>query len=82
MAHSNLQKKFQCDFCPTRNSWVQHILVGKDKHHICPECIAELARQIRKEKAEKDVAADPNRGTGNNPVQTEIAENASGGVLT
>lgn len=85
--NSNGQRKFQCDFCPTRNTWVKYILVGKDKHHICPECIAELARQIRKEKEIKNAelqagsidgaAPDTNRGIGDNPVQTETPPNAT-----
>lgn len=74
---SNTQRNFQCDFCPTRNSWVKYILVGKDKHHICPECIAELTRQIRKEKETKDARTNPIGGIGDQPLQTETPQDAN-----
>lgn len=48
------QHKFQCDFCPTRNSWVRLIKVRDSKHLMCPECIAELAKQCREEKQKID----------------------------
>ena len=62
------QKNFQCEFCPTRNSWVRLIMVVDQRRFICPECIAELAKQIRKEK---NAAVNPNRGIGDNTTQTE-----------
>jgi hypothetical protein len=85
------QKKFQCDFCPTRNSWVKVIKVRDSKHLMCPECIAELAKQCRKEKEISDAAAiekrlqkpklisetDPSGGIGDQPIQTETPADAS-----
>jgi hypothetical protein len=83
------QKNFQCDFCPTRNSWVKVIKVRDAKHLMCPECIAELARQCRIEKEKMDVATIENRlqkpkspaintdrGIGDQPIQTETPKNA------
>lgn len=85
------QKNFQCDFCPTRNSWVRIIVVNGNKRQMCPECIAELAKQCRKEKSLTDAAkleerlqlsesradGDSDRGAGNQPLQTETPENAN-----
>lgn len=47
---NSVQKNFQCEFCPTRNTWVKLIMIIDQKRFICPECIAELARQVREEK--------------------------------
>lgn len=86
-----VQKNFQCEFCPTRNSWVRLLKVNDERHLICPECIAELAKQCRKEKSLTDAAkleerlqlsesravGDSDRGAGNQPLQTETPENAN-----
>lgn len=83
------QKNFQCEFCPTRNSWVRLLTVKGERHLICPECIAELARQIRLEKAKNNDAETrvqipdstaPGHsvgGVGNLPIQTETPANES-----
>lgn len=74
------QQNFKCDFCPTRNSWVRYIKAGEQKHLICPECIAELAKQVRAERAltdanktrlpepEPDVSSDPAGGIRHIPL--------------
>jgi len=85
------QQKYQCDFCPAKNSSVRLIKVRDSKHLMCDKCIAALAKVCRIEKEKMDAATfekrlqQPNsgagidsiRGIGDHPLQTETSENAN-----
>lgn len=80
------QKNFQCDFCPTRNSWVRIIKVNQISRQMCAECIAELAKQCRKEKDDTIKTglhkqtpdnASSDRGISDQPLQEETPPNAN-----